>query len=229
MPWAHEAPLPLEQTVELLRGFRGAFDLGRDYVYGILARDESEAVGGSGLHTRVGAEAFEIGYWIRAGRSGEGLGTEATAALARVGIELCGAGRIEIRVDPENAASLAIPRKLGFTEEGRLRRVLHWADGASDFEFQRLHGMGEGLYDDLIAGEGVRARIYAPIGGYRESPLGPSPRPTALPLWVQLRQQGKKVVTATRPGGDQLARPVVRSKLSSLVGKVSGVPVKAPS
>lgn len=42
----------------------------------------------------------------------------------------------------------------------------------------------------------------APIGGYRENPLGPSPRPSALPLWVQLRQQGKKVVTATWPGGD---------------------------
>ena len=129
MPWAHEAPLPLEQTVELLRGFRGAFDLGRDYVYGILAPDESEALGGSGLHTRAGAEAFEIGYWIRASRSGEGLGTEATAALTRVGIELCGAGRIEIRVDPENAPSLAIPRKLGFTEEGQLRGVSHGPDG----------------------------------------------------------------------------------------------------
>lgn len=42
----------------------------------------------------------------------------------------------------------------------------------------------------------------APIGGYRQNPLGPSQRPTALPLWVQLRQQGKKVVTATWPGGD---------------------------
>jgi predicted AlkP superfamily pyrophosphatase or phosphodiesterase len=42
----------------------------------------------------------------------------------------------------------------------------------------------------------------APIGGYRESPLGPSPRSTAAPLWVQLRQQGKKVITATWPGGD---------------------------
>ena len=77
----------------------------------------------------MGADAFEIGYWIRVSRAGEGLGTEATAALARVGIELCGAGRIEIRVDPENAASLAIPRKLGFTEEGRLRRVLDGPDG----------------------------------------------------------------------------------------------------
>lgn len=42
----------------------------------------------------------------------------------------------------------------------------------------------------------------APIGGYRESPLGPSPQPTAEPLWVKLRQHGKKVVTATWPGGD---------------------------
>jgi predicted AlkP superfamily pyrophosphatase or phosphodiesterase len=42
----------------------------------------------------------------------------------------------------------------------------------------------------------------APIGGYSVNPLGPSPKPTALPLWVQLRQQGRKVVTATWPGGD---------------------------
>ena len=129
MPWAHEEPQPLEAKVELLRGFRGRFDLGQDFVYGILSRDESEVIGGSGLHTRAGADAFEIGYWIRASRSGEGLGTEVAAALTRVGLELAGARRIEIRVDPENVASLAIPRKLGFVEEGRLRVVLHGPDG----------------------------------------------------------------------------------------------------
>jgi predicted AlkP superfamily pyrophosphatase or phosphodiesterase len=42
----------------------------------------------------------------------------------------------------------------------------------------------------------------APIGGYNESPLGPTSHPTASPLWVQLRQHGKKVITATWPGGD---------------------------
>jgi hypothetical protein len=42
----------------------------------------------------------------------------------------------------------------------------------------------------------------AAIGGYRINPLGPSPDPTAEPLWVKLRAQGKKVVTATWPGGD---------------------------
>src|SRR5689334_16337368 len=44
----------------------------------------------------------------------------------------------------------------------------------------------------------------AAIGGYRVNPLGPSPQPSADPLWVQLRERGKKVVTATWPGGDGL-------------------------
>jgi len=42
----------------------------------------------------------------------------------------------------------------------------------------------------------------APIGGYRINPLGPSPQPSAEPLWVRLRQAGKTVVTATWPGAD---------------------------
>lgn len=41
-----------------------------------------------------------------------------------------------------------------------------------------------------------------PIGGYQFRPLGPSQEPTAEPLWVTLREHGKKVVTATWPGGD---------------------------
>ena len=125
MPWAHDDPQPLAQKVELLRMFRGQFDLGQSFVYGILSRDESEAVGGTGLHARAGVDGvLEIGYWIRESRAGQGLGTEAAAAVARAGFEVAGADRIEIRVDPENAASLAIPRKLGFVEEGTLRRVL---------------------------------------------------------------------------------------------------------
>ena len=86
-------------------------------------------VGGTGFHTRRGEGIFEIGYWIRASRAGEGLCTEATAALTRAGFEVCEIDRIEIRVDPGNAASLAIPRKLGFVEEGTLRGVFHGPDG----------------------------------------------------------------------------------------------------
>src|SRR5262245_49850882 len=42
----------------------------------------------------------------------------------------------------------------------------------------------------------------APIGGYTFHPLGEHPHPTATPIWVRLRENGKKVVTATWPGGD---------------------------
>jgi RimJ/RimL family protein N-acetyltransferase len=91
--------------------------------------DESEVLGGTGLHTRRGEGVFEIGYWIRASRAGEGLTTEATAALTRVAFEVCEVERVEIRADPENGPSLAIPRKLGFSEEGTLRRIAHGSDG----------------------------------------------------------------------------------------------------
>ncbi|EKF60121.1 bifunctional proline dehydrogenase/pyrroline-5-carboxylate dehydrogenase [Agrobacterium albertimagni AOL15] len=39
----------------------------------------------------------------------------------------------------------------------------------SGFEFQRLHGMGEALYDTLLSGnDRIACRIYAPVGGYRD-------------------------------------------------------------
>jgi RimJ/RimL family protein N-acetyltransferase len=129
MPWAADEPQPLEQKADLLRAFRGRFDLGEDFVYGIFTPDEQEVVGGSGLHTRVGPGALEIGYWLRASREGSGLGREAAAALALVAFRVCRVDRVEIHVDPENARSLGIPRALGFAEEATLRRRLPAGEG----------------------------------------------------------------------------------------------------
>jgi RimJ/RimL family protein N-acetyltransferase len=129
MPWAADEPTTVEAKAELLRVFRGRFDLGEDFVYGILAPDEDEVIGGSGLHTRRGPGALEIGYWVRASRVGRGFAREATAALTKVAFRICGVDRVEIHVDPANEASLRIPRALGFTEEGTLRRRLAAAEG----------------------------------------------------------------------------------------------------
>ncbi len=38
----------------------------------------------------------------------------------------------------------------------------------SAFEFQRLHGMGDALHDIVLASEGTRCRIYAPVGAHRD-------------------------------------------------------------
>ena len=46
--------------------------------------------------------------------------------------------------------------------------VLEWAGDRRDLEFQRLHGMGEGLYEGLMEKRDLAVRIYAPVGGYRD-------------------------------------------------------------
>ena len=45
--------------------------------------------------------------------------------------------------------------------------VLERARGRRDFEFQRLHGMGEDLYDDVVA-SGAACRVYAPVGSHED-------------------------------------------------------------
>ena len=124
MPWARFEPQTLEEKVELLRRFRANFDADADYPYGVFARDESRQLGGTGLHTRGGEAALEIGSFIRADSLRQGLATEVTAVLTRVGFERCGVERMDIQVDPENTRSIRIPEKLGYTLEGTLRRRL---------------------------------------------------------------------------------------------------------
>ena len=46
--------------------------------------------------------------------------------------------------------------------------ILEWAADSRDFEFQRLHGMGEGLYESLVREQGYHTRVYAPVGGHRD-------------------------------------------------------------
>ncbi len=48
--------------------------------------------------------------------------------------------------------------------------VLELAGAERGFEFQRLHGMGQGLYDELVGAKrlDVRCRIYAPVGSHED-------------------------------------------------------------
>ncbi|MGB9368867.1 MAG: L-glutamate gamma-semialdehyde dehydrogenase [Xanthobacteraceae bacterium] len=46
--------------------------------------------------------------------------------------------------------------------------VIEEAGGVEGYEFQRLHGMGEDLYEALIGETGVACRVYAPVGGHRD-------------------------------------------------------------
>jgi RimJ/RimL family protein N-acetyltransferase len=121
MPWARGEPTDLEGAIALTRHWRGAFDLGQDFVYGVFSPDEREVWGGSGLHTRAGEGAREIGYWIHAGQINRGLATELAGALTQVAFAVDGLRRVEIHCDPKNVRSAAVARKLGYVHEGTLR------------------------------------------------------------------------------------------------------------
>ena len=130
LPWVKDEPESVAAKAQRLRRMRGEFDLNHDYVYGIFNLDESAVLGGTGLHTRIGDDALEIGYWIHADHVGQGLATEISAALTKVAFEVHKVTRMEIHCDPTNLASASVPRKLGYIHEATLRQRATSGDGS---------------------------------------------------------------------------------------------------
>lgn len=122
MPWALYEPTPLAAKVQRLRLMRGQFDLDQDYTMGAFDLKESILIGGTGLHKRAGTGSLEIGYWIHSGHQNQGYATEISRALTQVAFDYHGVQRLEIRCDPANLASAAVPRKLGFEHEATLKQ-----------------------------------------------------------------------------------------------------------
>ncbi|MEX2282639.1 MAG: GNAT family N-acetyltransferase [Gemmatimonadota bacterium] len=113
-PWVLPGAPALTVLEERLGAFSEQFDRGEHFIYGMFDSAHSRVMGQAGLYSRVGPDALEIGYFVATPEAGKGFATEAAAALTRVGFEQCGVARIEIRCDPENAASNRIPERLGY-------------------------------------------------------------------------------------------------------------------
>jgi RimJ/RimL family protein N-acetyltransferase len=122
MPWASQEPETVAEKAARIRSFQGLFERDEDWVFGIFDKADGEPLGGTGFHPRVGPEAREIGYWISGDREGQGLVSESTAALTRVGFELLALDRMEIHCDPANLRSAAVPKRLGYELEATLKR-----------------------------------------------------------------------------------------------------------
>lgn len=122
IPWMKDEPKSLYETAGWLRKNRANFDLDKDYRYAIFDSDERTLIGETGLYTRAGKGAREIGYWINRRSAGKGYATEAAAAMVKVAFEIDRVDRVEIHCAPENVLSAVIPSKLGFSHEATLKR-----------------------------------------------------------------------------------------------------------
>src|SRR5439155_22618883 len=51
-----------------------------------------------------------------------------------------------------------------------LAAILELAGGRTDWEFQRLHGMGEALYSEIVGADKLNlpCRVYAPVGSHED-------------------------------------------------------------
>lgn len=136
MPWAMDEPSPLNVIEARILKFEQDFAAGADSVYAIFSPDESQVLGGTGLHPRIEG-GVEIGYWLDHRQTGCGYATEAARALTAEAFAHPEIVRVQIRCDPRNRASAGVPARLGFVHietligdaqapDGRERDTMVW-------------------------------------------------------------------------------------------------------
>ena len=67
---------------------------------------------------------------------------------------------------PAGAAGLALPDRRRSAPSGGSEP--HEVGSVGAFELQRLHGMGEGIFREVLKNPAVTCRVYAPVGAHRD-------------------------------------------------------------
>ena len=131
LPWA-QTPRTSERQSESMAQAHDRFLRTEDLMYLIVL--EGRIIGSTGIH-RIDWDVpvGDIGYWVAEAEMGHGYVTEAAQAQTELALRPVSAGglgfeRIEIRCDPHNARSAAVPRRLGYELEARLKRNARAAD-----------------------------------------------------------------------------------------------------
>ena len=112
----------LEDSRDFIRQCLERFGAGREIPAGIW--DAGEMVGVIALRSiDMANRNASLGYYLAATHQGRGLVTEACRILLDYAFGELQLNRVDILCAPGNARSRAIPKRLGFTEEGTLREI----------------------------------------------------------------------------------------------------------
>ncbi len=119
LPWV-DATTSAAETLEWIRKSLRQYAKNRGFHAGIWHEDAFVGVIGcqpiSWLNRRV-----EVGYWLAENAQGKGIMTSATRALVDHAFGEWTLNRVQIQCAAGNQKSQAIPKRLGFTEEGIVR------------------------------------------------------------------------------------------------------------
>lgn len=111
-----------EQQAEVLTGAieRAKQTPRTEYYLGVTTRTDDRLIGFVRLGF-AGVQAAKLGGAVATAHWGHGHALDAARTLIGFGFTTLGLHRISAAIGPDNAASIAIVTRLGFTEEGRLR------------------------------------------------------------------------------------------------------------
>lgn len=113
LPWAAGQPDRDAEVAALAAGVAD-FDADRGWSY-CLRSPDGTVLGSAGVLDHRAEGHYEIGYWMRTDRARRGLATGSAAALTTTAFAVDPAiDLVKIRMDAENYASAAVPRKLGY-------------------------------------------------------------------------------------------------------------------
>jgi ribosomal-protein-serine acetyltransferase len=111
MPWIANEPMSLAGRRAMLKRWPEGWPARGEAVYGVFADDT--LAGTVGLRPRD-RTTLEIGYWIHAQFTRRGLASGASRLLTDLAFSWPDVAGVEIHHDKANAASAAVPRKLGY-------------------------------------------------------------------------------------------------------------------
>ncbi|ANU20719.1 GNAT family N-acetyltransferase [Planococcus plakortidis] len=118
--------LKKEEALEMIRAFRVVFEFMRGMRWGIRLRGEEALIGTIGLNQlQLRSKKTEVGYELHPDYWRQGLMEEALTAVLAYCFDELGLYRVGATTYPANTGSNRLLKKLGFTEEGRLRGYLY--------------------------------------------------------------------------------------------------------
>ncbi|GGJ74455.1 GNAT family N-acetyltransferase [Virgibacillus salexigens] len=121
LPWI-DYTQTVQHTLSFIDAALKQFSANNGFQAGIWYKGELAGI--IGLHTiNWENRSTSIGYWLGEQYQGNGLITQSCQPIISYCFQHLQLNRIEIRVATENKKSAAIPERLGFQKEGRLRKA----------------------------------------------------------------------------------------------------------
>lgn len=138
------SPYGEEEARRWLRDSATGLAAGTDLATLIVDAQDGRLLGAAGIHgLDPESGRCAAGYWTAAEVRGRGFASRGLALLCRYAYDELGAQRIELWIEPDNAASLAVAERVGFHREGLLRSFAVLSEARRDMLMYSL------LPDDL--------------------------------------------------------------------------------